>query len=106
MDYGDECGLSHRERQNALSMAVHHGADFRTCCVDGSVDEALEIGRSTIASDSFAIEGQFHDIRGYHQLGTARARLQEAPGIQRVPDADMAKCVEDPFTRKNTIRND
>lgn len=72
-------------------MRLRHRVHLRAGHVDRAMDEALGMGAAGIVGDQGAAELEFHDVVAGDDLGAARARQQEAVGIGRVTDADMAE---------------
>jgi hypothetical protein len=106
MDDGLQRRFADAERQRLLGMAVHHAVDVGSRFVEAAMDEALEIGWTTIVAHDFAIERELHDVALLDELGAARARQEKALGIGRVAHADMAIGVDHALMRQNAVGDD
>src|SRR5260370_1260696 len=72
--------------------------------VEARVDGTLRVGLASPRIGRRAVELEFHEVFGRHQLGRPRARHEVAVGAPGMPRADMAKGVDHAFAREDAVR--
>ena len=83
------------EGQRVLVMGMDDGHDIRPRREDRRMNEALEIKAAVLVPHRLSVQVELDDVLGAYQLRGKRAGDQEAVGIVRVTDADMAVGVDD-----------
>jgi hypothetical protein len=97
--------LADSEGQTVLSVRMNDCMHFRTCLVNGTVDESFD-GWGPPVSNGLSFQAEFDQITPLDDLRWRQHMSHEEPlGVVRVANTDVAVSINDVFIGKDPVRN-
>src|SRR5439155_295901 len=96
----------HDEWDDRRRVRMHDRADIRAPAIHRRVDRDLLIWAALRARHARAAQVEQLEIAGFHELGSAGLRDEEAVRCRRMPRADVAEGIQDALVREDVVRQD